>query len=255
MSSSQCSPLNNKLTDDLLTKILELCHYNNISLLNLRAAQPQSTINCPFLRQGELRTKLVVVQGFGYDPVDDDFKIVRVVSYPVKVEVEEDVDEVQEVDSEVRVDVEVYSAKLNAWRKLEQNCLPQEIIECQTANYDICVNGILCCIAEGFSGIIAFDLNQEVFNCDVEFPVSGNYYRIISINDSTIGLITVEEFGGEFNLWKLDDVECLRGGSGLEPSWSLMLGINVGFECMPLNYYNSGHRLLLDLDMPILQVL
>ncbi|KAK1395165.1 hypothetical protein POM88_014221 [Heracleum sosnowskyi] len=162
-----------------------------------------------------------VIQRFGYDPVDDDYKIVRVVSYPVKVEVEEDVDEVQEVDSEVRVDVEVYSAKLNAWRKLEQDCLAQEIIECQTANYNICVNGILCCIAEGFSGIIAFDLNQEVFNCDVEFPVSGKYYRIISINDSTIGLITINEDGDEFNLWKLDDVECLHGGSGLEPSWSL----------------------------------
>ncbi|KAK1377711.1 hypothetical protein POM88_024455 [Heracleum sosnowskyi] len=358
MSSSQCSPLNNKLTDDLLTKILVrlpvkslLCckavskpwcslissprfiisHLgyaitrpgadetlivqdfdgvfepnNTISLLNLRAAQPQSTLNSPFSEQGQFRTKLVgccrglvcvsvakydcnlfssktyderrpvtylwnpatkqfkrlpphivhydtlneVVQGFGYDPVDDDFKIVRVVSYPVKVEVEEDVDEVQEADAEVRVDVEVYSAKLNVWRKLEQDCMPQEIIEFQTSNYDICVNGILCCNAKGFSGILAFDLNQEVFNCDVEFPVSDQLYSVISINDSTIGLITVEEFGGEFNLWKLDDVECLRGGSGLEPSWSLKLGIKVGFGCMPLSYYNSGDLVLL-IDGPV----
>lgn len=91
-----------------------------------------------------------------------------------KVEAEEDVDEVEEADAEVRVDIEVYSAKLNAWRKLEQDCMSEEIIEFQTSNYDICVDGILCCIAEGFSGIIAFDLNQEVFNSHVEFPVSDN---------------------------------------------------------------------------------
>ncbi|XP_074322986.1 F-box protein At4g22390-like [Apium graveolens] len=190
-----------------------------------------------------------VVQGFGYDCVNDDFKIVRVVTYPYRVEFKEDVDEVEEVDDEVRVDVEVYSVKLDAWRKLGEDCMPEEIVECQTANYDICVDGVLCCIAEGFRGVMAFDLNNEVFNCDVEFPVDSMISRIISIGDSAVGFITLEELGGQIKFWKLDDVECLRGG-GAEASWSLMVSIDVDFGCMPLGYYGCGDFVLL-IDGPV----
>lgn len=271
-----------------------------ISFLNLRAPQPQSTLDHPFSKQGQSRVKLVgccrglvcvsvadydpdelslksyderrpvmylwnpatkrikcvpmhnvhydcmneVVQGFGYDVVNDDFKIVRVVTYPYRVEFEGDVDEVEEVDDEVRVDVEVYSVKLDAWQKLEKGCMPEEIVEYQTDNYDICVDGVLCCIAEGFVGVMAFDLNKEVFNCDVEFPVESMFARLISIGDSDVGFITLEELKGEIKLWKLDDVECLRGG-GVEASWSLMVSFDVDFGCMPLSYYCSGDFVLL----------
>ncbi|XP_074341130.1 F-box/kelch-repeat protein At3g23880-like [Apium graveolens] len=185
-----------------------------------------------------------VVQGFGYDCVNDDFKIVRVVTYQYRVEFEEDVDEVEEVDAEVRVDVEVYSVKLDAWRKLGEDCMPEEIVEFQTANYDICVDGVLCCIAEGFCGVMAFDLNREVFNCDVEFPVHSKFGRIISIGDSAICFIALEEFSDEFKFWKLDDVECLRGGEA-EASWSLMVSINVDFDCVPYSYHGCGNFVLL----------
>ncbi|KAK1377756.1 hypothetical protein POM88_024500 [Heracleum sosnowskyi] len=357
MSSSQCCPNNNKLNDDLLSKILVrlpvkslLCckavskpwcslissprfikshlgyaitrpgadetlivqdfdgffeRNNIISLLNLRAAQPQSTLGLPFSKQGESRVKLVgccrglvcvsvanydpndlnlksfderrpvtylwnpatkqskcvplhnvhydrmneVVQGFGYDVVNDDFKIVRVVTYPYRVELKEDFDEVEEVEDENRVDVEVYSVKFDAWRKLGEDCMPEEIVDCQTDNYDICVDGVLCCIAEGFRGILAFDLNNEVFNCDVEFPVNSVFARIISLGDLAVGFITLEGFAGEIKLWKLDNVECLRGG-GVEASWSLMASIDVDFGCMPHGYYSRGDFLLIT-DGPV----
>ncbi|KAK1393433.1 hypothetical protein POM88_012489 [Heracleum sosnowskyi] len=124
-----------------------------------------------------------VTHGFGYDPVYEDFKIVRVVTYLYKFKVEEDVNLVEEVGAEVRVEVEVHSA----------------------------LNGVLCCISEGFSGVMAFDLNNEVFNCDVEFPVLPEFARIIGIDDSAVGFITSKGFGREIKLWKLDDVKCLRG--------------------------------------------
>lgn len=88
-----------------------------------------------------------------------------------------------------------------------------------------------------------------MFNCDVEFPSFSKLARLVGISDSSVGLINLEGFGAEMKLWKLDDVECLRG-DGVEPSWSIMLAINVEFPCMPHSYYSSGYLVLL-IDGPV----
>lgn len=69
-----------------------------------------------------------VTHGFGYDPVDEDFKILRVVTYLYKEE--DDEEDVEEVDAEVKVDVEVFSVKMNAWRKLDEDCMPEDLLAC-----------------------------------------------------------------------------------------------------------------------------
>lgn len=81
--------------------------------------------------------------GFGYDPIDDDYKVVRIVQ---------------------RSSAEVYSANKNVWRKLpDPTDLPLNNA------FDVCLNGYLFAI--GNYGMMTFDLNKEVLKCNIKLPV------------------------------------------------------------------------------------
>lgn len=156
--------------------------------------------------------------GFGFDPIDNDFKVVRVLSSPFPSE--------------------VYSANLNAWRKIGPK--PMDIRPLYNSN--VCINGLLCWT--GDEGILAFDLHKEVFTCDTKFPKESTFACITDFNNS-IAVIIGKGINGKINLWTLDDIECLRVGGVVEASWTLMLSVDTDVEVHSVHsYFNTGDMLL-----------
>ncbi|XP_074364582.1 F-box/WD-40 repeat-containing protein 1-like [Apium graveolens] len=196
--------------------------------------------------------------GFGFDEIDNDFKILRVAwrlkpKFSHRKYYARDCEEIY---------VEVYSSNTNAWQKLGDNKptdLPYKFGE-----FHVTVNTGLLCWA-GCYGIITFDLHTEVLTCDgINYPVptfDSNMSNINNYNDmdshalvtnfkDSIAVIIYKRSNYQriykLNLWALDNVECLRGG-GIDASWTLIFNIDVN---LPIDfvqgYLNSGD-LLLDL--------
>ncbi|XP_074338613.1 F-box/kelch-repeat protein At2g43270-like [Apium graveolens] len=160
--------------------------------------------------------------GFGFDPIDNDFKVIRVVSSPSQSE--------------------IYSANLNAWRKVK--ILPTEIqYQC---DFNGCINGLLCWT--GFRRILSFDLSKEVFTCVTKLPSECTHARVTDLNDSIV-LIINKGSNGKINLWTLDDVECLRRGGVIEASWSLMQSIDTDEPAHSIHSYFSSGNILLRSDI------
>ncbi|XP_074377987.1 uncharacterized protein LOC141719506 [Apium graveolens] len=166
--------------------------------------------------------------GFGFDPIGNDYKVVRIAHF---------------CSNKVR-DSEVYSANTNEWRNVRpfhpeyvnipeyrdyDFQVPEDFPEYN--QFDVCVNGILCCL--GFYGILAFDLNNEVFTTRNLLPARSSDYCFTDFSDF-IAVITYnkeKERNYIFNLWTLNDEACLRGGGGggVEASWTLKLSIDVQY--------------------------
>lgn len=160
--------------------------------------------------------------GFGFDPIGNDLKVLRVV-----------------YSLDMSLSAEVCSANTNVWRKVD----PRPTSYPQYEGFDVCVNGFMCCV--GSWGMIAFDLDKEVFTCDIQIPEGSLDYCITDFNDS-IAIITSkeEELNNIFKLWTLNDETCLHGG-GVEASWTLMFMVDVDFPHRHVfGCLNSGDFLL-----------
>ncbi|KAK1377759.1 F-box domain-containing protein [Heracleum sosnowskyi] len=171
-------------------------------------------------------TRRLVALGFGFDPIENDFKVVRVVR-----------------TFALYYDVEVYSLNMNVWRKIRPKPMTDSLSE-----YCVCVNGFLCWT--GDNSVVAFDLNREVFNCGTMFPDGlsnnlSNNYCVIDFNNS-IALIKDTGLNGDIMLWTLDNVECLGGDGGVAACWNLVLSINKADLPLPYvhSYFNNGDILL-----------
>lgn len=153
--------------------------------------------------------------GFGYDAVNHDFKVVRVVRF----------------ESPRSLCVEVYSDNRDEWRKV-----PDQIdIPC-SGDFHVRVGGFLCSIGE--QGMMAFDLNKEVLNCAMKLPIvisDNDGARVIEFKNSVAVIIMVDQLNyvnrdwrldEKINMWTLNDEACLRGG-GVEASWTPMFSIDI----------------------------
>ncbi|XP_074379554.1 F-box/kelch-repeat protein At3g06240-like [Apium graveolens] len=150
---------------------------------------------------------IIVIMGFGFDPLGDDYKVVVLINSFSR-----------------DWTIELYSAKTNVWRTVEQNLEDDP----NGGLFDACVNGFVCCISyrTESDNMLAFDLNKEVLTC-IKLPEG---YSPIRITD--------------FNLFKLDDEACLRD-SGVEASWTKMLTVDVGHRIESVfGHFSSGDFLL-----------
>ncbi|KAK1354874.1 F-box domain-containing protein [Heracleum sosnowskyi] len=142
---------------------------------------------------------------FAFDPIDSDFKVVKTFTY--------------KNNDEAYYFSAVYSAKKNSWREVKPNPL-----DIPWGTFDVCIHGYLC--GRGNYGMVAFDLNKEVFICNVKLPIPNDASKacLMDFKDS-IALVIPQGKGDKINLWTLDDEACLNG-SGLEASWTLMASID-----------------------------
>lgn len=193
--------------------------------------------------------------GFGFDEINNDFKILRV-AWRLKPNCSHRKYYAQDCEE---IYVEVYSSNKNAWRKLQDK--PTDL-PYKYGEFHVTVNtGLLCCA--GCYGIITFDLHTEVLTCDgINYPVPtfdttisninnhndmDSRALVTNFNDSIAVIIykrSKDPHSYKLNLWALDNVECLRGG-GIEASWTLIFNIDVN---LPIDfvqgYFNSGDLLL-----------
>ncbi|KAK1365289.1 hypothetical protein POM88_040850 [Heracleum sosnowskyi] len=155
--------------------------------------------------------------GFGFDPIHDDLKLVAYAESP----------------SRDYPSIALYSVNRNVWRKVRPK--PNEFPYYR--NFDVCINGFL--LSVGLSGMMAFDLTNEVLNCAINLPVATFRFTVVDFKmynahahitefNASIAVIISKRLTEPpvVNLWALDDEACLRGG-GIEASWTLMLNINI----------------------------
>nr|XP_017251750.1 PREDICTED: uncharacterized protein LOC108222342 [Daucus carota subsp. sativus] len=162
--------------------------------------------------------------GFGFDQKDFDCKVVEIESSSTSV----------------------YSSNRNAWRKMfpiKQN-LP---IDVPFVALEVCLHGFL--LTTGHKGMMAFDLNKEVFIYNIKLPVDPEDTCIAEYYDS-IAVMMCEKSENKVKLWTLDDEACLSGG-GVEASWTMKLSFDVGDQNFyrPRGLFNSVEFLLVDYNL------
>ncbi|KAK1380042.1 F-box domain-containing protein [Heracleum sosnowskyi] len=163
--------------------------------------------------------------GFGFDHIDLDFKLVKVLSRSLSAQ--------------------VYSSNRNVWRNIQ----PKPIDFPQGNIFDVCFHGFLFAIGKN-SGMMAFDLNKELFICDINLPgdaQSSLKTRVCDFKD-TVAVMFSNMVNGKIQLWTLDDEACLCGG-GVKALWTNVLSIDLG---VPLNFveglFNNFQLLLVNRD-------
>lgn len=190
-----------------LTKWPAAENKTDIYLWNPATKQSQR-IPPPTIQDYKKKTAL----GFCFDHINVDFKVVRVVT-----------------GQHQSSSAEVYSSNKNIWQKIE----PKPIDVPYSNDFHACLHGFL--LTTGYNGAMAFDINKEVFVCDIDLPAHSfdhDIYRfearITDFNDSiAVFNSTNKGFNDKINLWTLDDEACLHG-SGVKASWSLTISIYLG---------------------------
>ncbi|XP_074337935.1 F-box protein CPR1-like [Apium graveolens] len=189
----------------------------------------------PAIRQSKLipsysDERLMGTWGFGYDPIDHDFKVVSIISPPF-------------------MSAHVYSANKNVWQKLSD---PVDVR--WNRDFDVCVKGFMC--GFGTYGMMTFDLNKETLNSGIKLPAifDDDEARITEFNNSVAVIISRNELDvyktdwrldQKIYVWMLDDDTCLSGG-GVEASWTPMFSIDlVTPSVVILGYFNKRDLLLL----------
>ncbi|XP_074347616.1 putative F-box protein At1g50870 [Apium graveolens] len=162
--------------------------------------------------------------GFGFDHIDLDFKLVRVVSTSTYAE--------------------VYSSNMNGWRKIDKP------IAYPYSNFHA-FHGFLFSIEHTFNSMMAFNLNKETFICGIKLP-DGHFdddNSLIDITDfkDNVAVINSIVNQGKIHLWTLDDEACVC--SGVEASWTKVISVNVGVVSEHFSFlYSNSHFLLFDKD-------
>ena len=180
--------------------------------------------------------RLVTALGFGFDHIGLDFKVVKVASHTFSAKV------YSSNNASRTFSAEVYSSNTDAWRKIE----PKPIDVPIDHTFHVCLHGFL--LTSGHKGMMAFDLNKEVFICNIKLPVAvGPVEACIADFNDSISVCIYNKLDDKLKLWTLDDEACLRGG-GVEVSWTIKLNIEVGWE--PFDHvkglFNSVEFLLVD---------
>lgn len=196
----------------------------NIYLWN--PATKQSKLLPPPKIRGNVKS---AEMGFGFDPIGNDFKVVRFVMFNHKL-----------ISDEPCYAAEIYSANSNDWREVN----PSPTDHCKYDKLNVCLNGFLCCPGSRPMSMIAFDLDKEVFTFGINLPAISSNYCITDFNDS-IAFVTIMEDKSNraIQLWTLDNEACLRGG--VEASWTVILTVDVDFpNPRVIVCFNSGDFLL-----------
>ncbi|XP_062088199.1 F-box protein CPR1-like [Humulus lupulus] len=186
------------------------------------------------------------IVGFGYDPVNDDHKLARMVHYFKK-----DVRSVHLFHSEVKV----YSLNFNTWKRV-----------CDFP-YQGCHRGKSILVGNSFHWLMGLQYGTKSSTITVAFDfVTEKYHQIPRANRNTKGkdyYSTMTELGG----WLCDVVKFGKYSEkadyvdfwvmkeyGVKESWTKLLTVvpsNVtgSFKSlMPLAYFKSSHQILFDQD-------
>ncbi|XVF62565.1 hypothetical protein PTKIN_Ptkin09bG0018500 [Pterospermum kingtungense] len=181
--------------------------------------------------------------GFGYEPISDDYKLIRMVQF----------EELRGGDYTLETEVRVYSLRTNSWRRIED--FPFRFIEYFQPN-GVLANHALHwvvrnkSISDTKSIVVAFDLGSEE-------------YRVVPLPDGLGEVVDVTGLEGSFclissyrnayvtDIWVMEEY-------GVKESWTKLISLKHPddlwqekhywecFDVFPLAYSKSGHILLLE---------
>ncbi|CAN1239594.1 F-box/kelch-repeat protein At3g06240 [Linum grandiflorum] len=183
--------------------------------------------------------------GFGFDPVTNDFKVVRTLQFSPADDDDDDDDDDNDEDCNSWEDEtmrsEVYSLRNNSWRKLEggfAHALLYSISECQDGRFYWWDNG-----EEGYTEFVSFDVTNEVFETmQVPNPSSSFSIRSVSMAKGCAVAIFSDmetvEVANSMEIWM-----SMKVGGGWTKLWSI--GSNLGMNCVhPVGMWRNGECFL-----------
>ncbi|XP_021719571.1 F-box protein CPR30-like isoform X1 [Chenopodium quinoa] len=181
-----------------------------------------------------------VIYGFGYDLVNDDYKVVRVIQYSTE--------HPDFYDSEVKV----FSLKANSWRRIRD--FPREYYLSYKRGWGVYVSGCLHWMitlkpdSNGSKLIVAFDLSSEVCKAVLLPKISaGEVHLTVEVLGQFLSLL-VNYPSNRSEVWVLKEY-------GVVESWSKLFTVSqpdsIGpFEYVrPIAYSKDGSKVLLEQDL------
>jgi molecular chaperone HtpG len=217
------------------------CCYHILVLLNLRTNKfkviPPSRVDLiessiPDVAKDNISiVVLAYLQGFGYDCVTDDYKIIRYVCFVCDVYgLEEKYVDSLLGDNDISLDPlwEIYSLRSNSWRKLDVN-MPYSL-ECTEGN-QVYMDGVCHWLCEDHYEsdpfrpcLVSFYLSNEVFfitpipsDIDDCFDVGGSWINLAVLN----GSITLISFHVDTTTFYIS----ILGEIGIKESWTRLFNI------------------------------
>ncbi|XP_056689902.1 F-box protein CPR1-like isoform X2 [Spinacia oleracea] len=178
-----------------------------------------------------------LIYGFGYDLVNDDCKVVRVIQYSTN--------RPDSYDSEVKV----FSLKASSWRKVQD--FPREYLLCYRRRWGVYVNGCLNWMAtlkpDESKLIVSFDLCSEVYKAVLlpKYSAGEVHLTVEVLGQCLCLLIKYPTIRSE--VWVMKEY-------GVEESWIKLFTVAqpdmIGsFEYVrPIVYSKDGSRVLLEQD-------
>ncbi|XP_059277901.1 F-box protein CPR1-like [Lycium ferocissimum] len=197
--------------------------------------------NLPFLNH------LNVNLGLGYDVINDDYKVVRIVQF------------LGSEKGSVRSDVYVYSLRSSCWRGVDEELVNYYIRhEDQSGTY---LNGSLHWIARGMNKleplIVAFDLGTEKWRLVPHPPYTGTRFivklKLVVLGSSLCAyyryLDSYEDLGyvevlDHVDIWVMKEY-------GVNDSWTMVASLEqpdkqIGRTVVPLAYSKNGEEILVE---------
>jgi F-box interacting protein len=162
--------------------------------------------------------------GFGYDPVNKDFKVLRIVEFR------------KSSSTPVAVEVKIYSLKANSWKRVEDQWPFKERFE--SFHQPAFTNGALHWLADGPTGqntiLLTFDLTTEKFGVQTlslktlrisEFQAVGGSLSVCAYNEV-----------GELEIWVK---------YGVESSWNRLCKVPKGTRYYPSLAFSKDNKKVL----------
>lgn len=180
----------------------------------------------------------ILVYGFGYDEINDDYKLLRIVQY------------VNENDGSYKSEVVIFSLRMNEWRKIED--FPYHL--CYRREWGVFVSGALHWAVTPLSPssekvvIVAFDLESEKYRV-VPHPdgVDNNTYMNVGVLGGCLSVIC-SCFRVGLSIWVMKEY-------GVKESWVKLISIapdviSYFAYVRPLAYSKDGNAILLERELP-----
>ncbi|KAK1394382.1 hypothetical protein POM88_013439 [Heracleum sosnowskyi] len=176
---------------------------------------------CFFLEDGT-RVGEFVYLGLGFDPISNDYKLLRIVFNYIS----------ESADGELP-EAEMYSANTDSWKEIQIS--EKSLKDYWTKSKFHAIAGVL--YMEGRSEILAFDLHSEVFRV---YPFPSLFPKSNVLDYDGYATMVFESTDGSVSLYKLDDV-CAK------VSWTKMFNLEADFEIIWVsNYLGNGQFVVIN---------
>ncbi|GMI74199.1 CONSTITUTIVE EXPRESSER OF PR GENES 1, CONSTITUTIVE EXPRESSER OF PR GENES 30 [Hibiscus trionum] len=180
----------------------------------------------------------VIFYGFGYDPISDDYKLLRLVQFNGR--------KGEAFASEVKV----YSLKTNSWRRIKESPF-----------YLIAMRGVYGALANNALHWVGSEKPSDTLSLVVAFDLGTEEYRLVELPDRLGGqfCVSLYDMGGSLCVisthWEVDVIDIwIMKEYGVKESWIKFISIQQ-FSCSylfpnitPLFHFKNGDNVLLNVD-------